>query len=344
MRVGVIGCGRQGTFHLEAYAGIGDVEVVAVCDTDPSRAGVARDRFHAVAYSDYRSLLDEQRLDLVSVVTMPVTHREIVVAALEAGAHVLCEKPMARNLGEAREMAAAARRTGKSLTLGYNMRHMGSSRFLHDYVERGELGKPLYTRTWCLDNDVPAWGQHHVRALAGGGVFMADAGHVLDLALWVAGYPEPTTVSATSTQVFPRKRQSTMSAEAAASYDVEDLAAAHIRFADGSWMTLEVSWCWDAPEPSYSFEMIGERAGLRHDPLRVIREVAGKPADVTPPGIADVDWDASVRSEVEAVVRSLRDGTAPIVRLDEALTVQAIIDACYRSTEAGGEVDVEAVR
>ena len=343
MRVAVIGCGRQGTFHLEAYQGIEDVEIAAVCDQDPVRAAVAGERFDAVTYSRYVELLEAGPFDLVSVVTMPVTHREIVVSALEAGAHVLCEKPMAMNLGEAHEMAEAARRSGKTLTLGYNMRHMGSSRFLRQLVEGGELGRPLYTRTWCLDNAVPAWGKHHVRALAGGGVFMADAGHVLDLALWTAGYPAPTTVSASSTRVFPRKRASAVPVEEAAAYDVEDLASAHIRFADGSWMTLEVAWGWDAPEPSYSFEMIGERAGIRHDPLRVVREVGDEPVDVTPAGVADTDWDASVRHEIEAVVRSLVDGTAPIVRLEEALTVQAIVDACYRSAETGRQVDVQPI-
>jgi predicted dehydrogenase len=343
MRVAVIGCGRQGTFHLEAYEGIQEVEIAAVCDIDSSRAAGAAERVGATAYDQYALMLDAQPLDLVSVVTMPVTHRDIVVAALEAGAHVLCEKPMAMSLVEAREMADAARRSGRTLTLGYNMRHMGSSRFLREFVERGDLGRPLYTRTWCLDNAVPSWGKHYVRALAGGGVFMADAGHVLDLALWVAGYPRPTTVSASCTRVFPRKRASAVPPEEAATYDVEDLGTAHIRFVDGSWVTLEVAWGWDAPEPSYSFEMMGERAGIRHDPLRVVREVDGEPADVTPPDAADTDWDASVRREIEAVVRSLGEGTAPIVRLEEALTIQAIVDSCYRSIEAGREVEVEPV-
>ena len=94
--------------------------------------------------------------------------------------------------------------------------------------------------------------------------------------------------------------------EEAAAYDVEDLASAHVRFTDGSWMTLEVAWGWDAPEPSYSFEMMGECAGIRHDPLRVVREVGDEPVDVTPAGVADTDWDTSVRHEIEAVVRSLR--------------------------------------
>src|SRR5262245_16296983 len=258
VRVGVIGCGRQGTLHLEAFQRLPAVEIVAACDVDAERAEEAATRFGAEPYERFEEMLSIEELELVSVATMPVTHREIVVAAIEAGSHVLCEKPMAMNLGEAREMAAAAAGSGATLTLGYNMRHMGSARYVRALVESGEIGRPIYTRTWCLDSDIPSWGKHHVAALAGGGVFMADAGHVLDLALFVTGYSRPTTVSASSTRVFPRKRASAMPSDEAAAYDVEDLGTAHIRFEDGSWMTLEVAWAWDAPEPSYSFELIGE--------------------------------------------------------------------------------------
>ena len=116
-----------------------------------------------------------------------------------------------------------------------------------------------------------------------------------------------------------------------------------MRFADGSWLQLDVAWGWDAPGPSYSFELMGERAGLLHDPLRVMREIDGVVTDVTPAGVADTDWDASVRREIEAVVAAVSSGAAPVVAIEEALTVQAIIDACYRSAIAGREVDVEPV-
>jgi predicted dehydrogenase len=172
---------------------------------------------------------------------------------------------------------------------------------------------------------------------------MADAGHVLDLALFVAGYPRATSVAASATRLFPSKRASSLPHTEAVAYDVEDLAAAHIRFADDSFMTLEAAWGWDAPEPSYSFEMIGDRAGIMFDPLRVIREVDGRPVDVTPPDLADTDWDASVRRELAAIVHSLQAGTAPIVSLDNALSVQAIIDACYDSVAAGHEVEVKGI-
>jgi predicted dehydrogenase len=343
IRVAVIGCGRQGMLHLQAYEAIGELQIAAVCEPDPARAQSAAELFSAVPYTRYEDLIAAEKLDLVSVVTMPATHREIVVAALRAGNHVLCEKPMALSLGEGLEMAAAARESGKTLTLGYNMRHMGSSRYLRSVVERGELGRVICMRAWCLDDAVPSWGRHYTRELAGGGVLMADAGHVLDLTLFVAGYPRPTTVTASATRVFPRKRATAVPRDLHGNYDVEDHASAHVRFADGTWLTLDVAWGWDAPGPSYSFELMGERAGLLHDPLRVMREIDGVVTDVTPAGVADIDWDASVRREIEAVVDAVRTGGAPVVAIEEALTVQAIVDACYRSALAGREVDVEPI-
>src|SRR5262245_43230544 len=127
MRVGVIGCGRQGMAHLEAYSAVSDVAIVAVCDIDKARAAKAAEGVNATPYETYDLMLTMETLDLVSVVTMPVSHRDIVVAALDAGIHVLCEKPMAMNTQEAREMAEAAAASRATLTIGYNMRRMGSS-------------------------------------------------------------------------------------------------------------------------------------------------------------------------------------------------------------------------
>src|SRR5262245_1149115 len=109
MRVAVIGCGRQGLDHLAACGAIEGGEIEPVSDVDGARATAAAERFGARPYTRYEDLLANEATDLVSIATMPATHRAVTVLALDSGAHVLCEKPMALNLGEAREMAAAAR-------------------------------------------------------------------------------------------------------------------------------------------------------------------------------------------------------------------------------------------
>jgi predicted dehydrogenase len=320
-----------------------DVEVAGVCDIDPCRLERVREEFGVDRLTtDYSELLGRVPLDLVSIATMPVSHRELAIAALESGANVICEKPLAMNASEGREMVEKASQCGRFFTLGCNMRHMGSAAFLKRFVDEGRLGRPLYTRAWSKYTEIPWWGKHYVKAVAGGGVVAADAVHVLDVALWVAGHPEAVAVSASVTRAFPQKRASTApSAEAAASYDVEDLASAHIRFVDGSWMTLELGWGWNRIESSYSFEIVGELSTIELDPMRVTAESNGRPIDVTPSGIADNDWARSIERGIEDAVDAVRNGGEPLVRADEALAVQRIVDAVYRSAEAGREVSVE---
>src|SRR5947209_13536036 len=114
VRIGVIGCGFQGRVHVDAFRSIAGAEVVAVCDPDAERRsrlaeelGVARHHAH------YADLLAEDAPDLVTVCTMPDTHREITLAALSSGAHVLCEEPFALDLAQAREMVEAAQAAGR---------------------------------------------------------------------------------------------------------------------------------------------------------------------------------------------------------------------------------------
>jgi predicted dehydrogenase len=339
LRVAVVGAGYQGRFHARAYAALEWAALVGVCDLDASRAeSVAAGCGADAAYGDYLQLLREQEPDLLSICTMPASHREIAVAAAQAGAHVLCEKPLAMSHADGVAMFEAAERAGRFLTVAYNMRWMGSSRYLHSLVGDGAAGAPLYCRTWLHETQIPWWGRHYVRDVNGGGVMTASAGHVVDVALWVAGFRRPVSVSASAATQFPRKRGSTApSAEAASRYDVEDLVAAHVRFEDGFFMTIEAGWGWDRLEESHSFELVCEHATLSLDPLRVVADREGVPVDVTPAGEQDADWDASVERGVHAVARAALEGEAPLVSREQALTVQAINDAVYASAAAGKE-------
>lgn len=348
IRVAVIGCGAQGRNHLHAYRAHPDVEIAAICDlSDERREAVANEYGVAQQFVDYRDLLAAGKYDLVSICTMPVSHCEMVTAALQAGANVICEKPMAMNLAEAVAMAHAAKAADRFLTLGFNMRFLPGAQVLRQYVADGHLGKPICSRAWTLATDIPWWGKHYVKEISGGGVLASTAVHILDLALWVSGSPRPATVSASMERVFPRKRAVTApNAEAAASFDVEDTFSGHIRFDDGTWMTLSGGWSWDQPEYSYSFELAGDESNVQFAPLRIVAERDGVPVDITPPDVPPnqtgmSDWGPSVVAEIADVVAAVRGGGAPLVKIEEALTVQAIVDALYRSADLQREVAVE---
>jgi predicted dehydrogenase len=343
VRVGVIGCGVQGRVHLDQYRQLDGVEIAAVCDLDPVRVeAAARDYGAARHATDYRALLAGEPLDLISLCTMPDSHCAIATATLQAGAHVICEKPMAMNAAEAERMIEVARASQRLLTVGLNMRYMAAAGWLHRYVAEGGISQPVHTHAWVFATGIPWWGKHYVRALSGGGIVASTAVHVLDLALYVAGYPEPVTVSATTARLFPGKRGGTApDAAARAAYDVEDQAAALIRFADGSSMTLHAAWCHDRVEDDTGFEMVGP-AGVVAWPLRVTAERDGRPVDLTPPDVPETSGLDSVRLELADVIRRAQAGEPGLVTPTQALTLQRLIDAIYASAAQGREVRLDA--
>jgi predicted dehydrogenase len=346
-RVAVIGCGYQGRAHVESLRKLPDVRVVAVCDLNDERAAEVA-ALHDVpsSYSDYRDLLaGEPELDLVTVCTMPDTHREIVIGALSFGANVLCEKPFARHLQEGLEMADAAAAAGRLLTVGFNMRHMTASTAVRRFVETGALGTPICARGWMLANDVPWWGRHYERAVSGGGALASTAVHMIDLVRWLAGNPIPTTATASMATIFPRKRSVAAPVpDAAATYDVEDIVFGHVRFAGGFWLSIEASWVWDDPGGgwNYSFDLVGDRAQARLDPLTFTRETGdGQLEQVASGTVGDVSFPDSIDREIADVVAAVREGRPALGRVEDALYVQAIVDALYASAAAGHEVAID---
>lgn len=346
MRVAVVGCGFQGRLHLESLERIDGVSIIAVCDTDAARLDEVGEAFGIRhRYIDYRSLLSRHELDLLTICTMPNTHERIALDAFSAGANVFCEKPLALNAEEGRAMLRAAAQAERLFSVGFNMRFMGSAQAVKRLMDEGKLGTPICGRGFMLADDVPWWGKHYVKALSGGGALAATAVHMLDLLIWLVGNPRPTTATASMTTIFPRKRRAgAPSEEAAEAYDVEDLLFGHVRFDNGFWLSIEGSWVWDQPGWNYSFDLVGDRAQVHFDPLRLSGEVDGELVDLTEGLETDRDFPASVERALRDVVGAMRDGREPLVKAEEALVVQTLVDALYRSADQGREVAVEPLQ
>jgi predicted dehydrogenase len=153
----VVGCGGAGTNHARGYRNAAGARLVAVCDVDADRAGAVAEEFDVSAYGSVDDLLSAEAPDLVSVATPERHHVEPAVAALEGGADVLCEKIMAESLDRGREMVDAAERTGRTLAVDYNYRHMPAFAELADALDRSALGE-----VHLATADVHAYGWHHV--------------------------------------------------------------------------------------------------------------------------------------------------------------------------------------
>lgn len=347
LQVALVGCGTIGTSHVANYMSLArDVEVIALCDKDGARAAALADRYGIGRfYGTHAALLDATKVDLVSVCTMPDTHLEICGAALRHGAHVLCEKPPGMHAAEIRALTGVAETAGRMLTFGFNMRYLPPAARLRAFVAGGGLGRLVATRAWAFHSFIPWTGRHQVKSLSGGGALASSAVHVIDLVMWIAGNPVPSSASASMARIFPRKRGGTApDRELAGLFDVEDTLGGHIRFEDGSWMTLDCAWGQDSTvETAYGFEMIGDAASLHWDTdVRVVAERDGSPRDVTDEvlGLAPADrcvaWTAegaaaALRAEIMDVVSAIKHGRAALVRPSEAVAVQATVDALYRS-------------
>lgn len=343
LRAAVIGCGFQGRLHAESLAALPGVEVLVVCDTAAERADALADALGiAVRTADYREALERDDLDMISICTMPNTHHEIALATATRGLHILCEKPMALDAREAATMVAAAERHGVMLGLGFNMRFTESARVIRAHLDSGVLGSPVCARAHMLADDVPWWGRHYDRGVSGGGALAATAVHMLDLVWWLAGRPHPLTATASATTLFPGKRGAgAPSDEARLAYSVEDLVFGHVRFEDGFWLSVEGAWVWDQPGWNYGFDLVGDRAQARFEPLEIRGEKDGALTHLYGPEQAANDFPTSVAAEVGAFVDAVRTGaTGELATGRDGLVVQSIVDALYASAAAGREVEV----
>jgi predicted dehydrogenase len=187
LRVAVIGCGRVAQDHLTAYQKLGEAEIVAVADVIERQATAAAEQFGCAAFTDYRRLLAEAAPNAVSICTPPVTHPEITLEALARGVNVLCEKPFAITLADARRMQEAAERTGLVLMMASKFRFVEDVVKAKGIIESGILGRiVLFENVFCSRVDMrERWNSR--KAVAGGGVLFDNGSHSVDIARYLLG-------------------------------------------------------------------------------------------------------------------------------------------------------------
>jgi predicted dehydrogenase len=338
MRAAVIGCGVQGRLHLAALQRLESVTIEAVCDADDATLADARERFGVGnGFTNYETLFDRHELDLVCVCTMPNTHRAIALRALTSGAHVLCEKPFARNLAEAREIATTAEREDRVLTIGFNMRFMAAAELAAGAVRRGDIGEPLVA-VGSLECGMPAYGSHFVRDVSGGGILALSGVHMIDAVRWVCGQPTPISANAFTARWYPRSQLAKLSQPPDVStWDGENFVNGTVAFANGMQLALRADARLDRVGVHYRFEVRGADGSLQFDPF------AQELGALQPVSSSELDgvMQASVDRELADVVAALQTGSRIRVQADEALVVQSIVDALYESAGNQREVAIE---
>ena len=345
LRVGIVGTGMIANRHAKEYSGMDSVALVAVADIDRGRAKAFAETYGAgKVFTDWKDLLAEPEVDAVSICLPVHLHAPATVDALEAGKHVLCEKPMARSAAEAQAMVEAARRTGKKLMVYYRRRFSPAGRRAKEIIDAGELGRIYYSKLvfhrWRgrPGYDLRGFGAWFMKKeLAGGGIMMDMGGYSLDLILGLLDFPKVAAVSAATYQEIDREEAR------AAGVDVEDLAVGMVRLADGGTIWVEVAFAVNVEEPNAEL-IFGSEAGLRLTPLTLYKHYwfkGGTPTAIEIDLPRDPHQSGYLTAQETFVDCCLEDKPIPISSGEEALMVTKVQEAFYRSAEAGEEIPFE---
>lgn len=355
LKIGIVGCGGiANNKHLPAIKKNGHFEAVAFCDLIEERAVKAKEDYgteDARVYTDYQELIKED-LDAVYVLTPNNAHAPVTIAALKAGKHVMCEKPMAKTYAEAKEMAETARQTGKILTIGYQNRYRGDSLYLKKACENGDLGEIYYAKAHAIRRRaVPTWGVFLDEEKQGGGPLIDIGTHALDLTLWMMDNYEPESVTGS---VFRKLADQKDTGNAWGDWDpkeftVEDSAFGFIKMKNGAVINLEASWALNTLEVDEAkTSLCGTKAGadmkdgLRINRVQYGRQCVEKP-DLNAGGVAFFDGEAANPEDTEQKVfyEAIVDGKPLTVEPEQALAVTRILEAIYESARTGKTVYFE---
>lgn len=353
VNVAIIGCGGIANGkHLPSLKKVEQVELVAFCDTDVEKARVAADEYGAAGakvYEDYQQLLKDTSIDVVHVCTPNISHAKISIASMNAGKHVMCEKPMAKTSEEANQMIVAAEVTGKKLTIGYQNRFRQDSQYLRKVCQRGDLGEVYFAKAHAIRRRaVPTWGVFLDEEKQGGGPLIDIGTHALDLALWMMDNYKPRSVMGSTFHKLGKHKDA---ANAWGSWDpekftVEDSAFGFITMENGATIVLESSWALNSLEVDEAkCSLSGTEGGAdMKDGLRINGEEFGKlyttNVELNNSGVAFYDGRAESDADLEARlwIESVLNDTEPTVLPKEALVVTQILEGIYESAKTGKAV------
>jgi predicted dehydrogenase len=331
----------MGNTHTRGWQKIDDAEIVAYCDVDGQRAAdMAQQNGGAEVFTDFRKAV-KFAADVIDVCVPNNAHMPTVLAALAAGKHVLCEKPLAVLPRQVERMMAARDKAKKMLMTAQHMRFLGPSQALKNYVAQGHLGDIYYARTWHnRRRGLPNWGVFAQKEFSGGGPCVDLGVHNLDLTLWLMDNFEPVSVSGIApcklaSQKGIYNRWGPINHK---EIDVEDFAAGFIRFKNGAALSLEASWMLNTPEQSMiKTWLFGTKAGAAHPDLTIAAEHDQVQVDTT---ITNAPQLNGHEEEIRAFFDAVTNGKKSPVPAEQSLQVIKVLDGIYRSHKLGREVKI----
>ena len=343
-RVGIIGGGGIAqAVHIPGWRNLPEVEIVGVSDVAEATARKAAEAAGgARVFTDYRELL-KLGLDAVDICTPNKVHTPAALAALTAGCHVLCEKPLAVSTAEVRAMGRLADQKKRKLMTAQHQRFTQGGLAARAWVDGGNLGEAYHARVRAVRRAwLPPSPGFIDAKLAGGGPCMDIGVHALDLCLWLMDFPQPVRVSGTSKTVFAKGHTmpNLWGEWDRARYSVEDFAAGFVHFDNGATLVLEAAWmCHQVENEDLVAQIFGKKGGLKWPSAEFATVVNGVHAQGSlthPLHVPHPHWN-----EIAAFVDCVVNGKPSPVPWTETIKVIGILEAVYASSASGREIKLK---
>jgi predicted dehydrogenase len=345
LKVGVIGVGGIFQWHMPGWEASEHAEIVAGADINAD-ALKNWGKTHNITKlaTDPAELFDDPDIDIIDVCTPNMYHAPLVIAALNAGKHVICEKPLAPTPDQIRKMIEARDRSGTLLMTAQHFRFKGISQAMKKEIDMGILGQVYHARCWMLrrSNFIPTPSFIH-KQHSGGGPCIDIGVHILDLTLWLMGNPTPVAVTGVARAELAHKEgafSTWRDMSIPSDFDVEDFAAAFVRFDNGATLILEVSWLLhhDTDGEDMQMWLYGTEGGCHWPNGEFLQTNYATRQHYNNTLKLTKDVMEPHAYECVQFARAVAEGLPSPVPAEQSLQALTILDGIYRSQETGQEV------
>ncbi len=363
LKVAIIGCGMiANSAHFPALNVLrkeGLVEVVGVADIREIAAKETAERHNVEKwYTDPQAMLDELKPDFVAVCTPNNYHKEWTIKALESGADVACEKPMALSLADAKEMWETAEKCGKRLFPCQCMRWRNYMQQAKQLIDSGELGEVYFSDVEFIRRiGIPTWGMFHMKEHNFGGPFCDLGVHLIDSLLWLVGDPKVVSVSGSAfTKIANQGENIHLSIAESGAYsgaftprpydykefDVEDFSTGFMRLDNGMSVNFKFSWALNLPTTNLDFKICGTKGGLHVNKETLYKNVGKYQAESAMKWFDNGEFSGVPFEQHRYMYRNILNSLAGkedyLITKEQNLEVAKVIECFYKSAELGREV------
>ncbi|MDF1610972.1 Gfo/Idh/MocA family protein [Stygiobacter electus] len=329
-KIAIIGLGGIAQLiHLPVLSKMNNVSIAAVSDINKNRLKIISEKYSIKnSYTDYKEMLDKEEIEGVIIATPTDTHSEIAIECLKANKDVLIEKPISRNLEEAKAIQAAVKKYKKQVMVGMNLRYRPDTMLMRSLINSGELGEIFYVRCGWLRKQSSDQKWFLNKEISGGGVILDLGVPILDLALWISNDSQLKSVSV---QNFYNTTK-----------NVEDSSIGFIRFTDGKVISFEVSWGLHSEWDKFHLASFGSKGTAHLNPLRAYKRLESGHVDYSLPVANMKDlYKKSFENELKHFIAAVRNNSPMISTCDDSVFLMELVQTIYKSAELQKEIEIK---